>query len=79
MDIFLCRLINGIIHFHDSCLVTATVAIVGSREDSNDRSVVLPLVAFHNQLMSTSNKVKTIKMSKLLCNILPKCVTSSPR
>ena len=73
------RLFDRIIHLHNGRLVTTAVAIVGSRKNSNNLAVVLPLVAFHNQLMSTSNKVKAVNVRKLLSNILTKRVTSPTR
>jgi hypothetical protein len=40
---------------------------------------MLPLVAFHDELMGTRYKKQSIDLGKLLRNILTKRVTSSPR
>lgn len=72
-------LINRIIDLHNSCLVTTSVAVIWSGEDSNNGSIVLPLVSFHNQLMSSGDKVKAIDMGKLLGDILSEGVSGSPR
>ena len=79
MDIVFCAGVDSIVHFHNGRLVTAPVAVVGRRKDGDNRPVVLPLVAFHDQLMSTRNKVQSINEGKLLCNVNSKGVPSSPR
>ena len=71
------RLFNGVIHLHNGRLVTAAVAIIGSRKDRDDLAIVLPLVSFHDQLMSTRNKVKAVNVRKLLGNVLAKRITST--
>ena len=76
---FLSALINGVINFHNSRLVSASVAIVWSRENGNNLSVVLPLVPLHNKLVGTWNKVKPVDVSELFCNVLTERVASSPR
>lgn len=73
------RLFDGIIHLHNGRLVATAVAIVGSGKHRHNLAVVLPLVAFHHQLVSTRNKVKTINVRELLGNVLTKCVASSTR
>lgn len=72
-------LFNGIIDFHNRRLITTAVTIVGSRKDSDNLTIMLPLVAFHYQLMSTRNKVKAVDVRKLLRNVLTECITSSTR
>ena len=73
------RLFNGIIDFHNGRLITTTVAVIGSRKHRNNLAIVLPLITFHDQLMSTRNKVKTINVRKLLGNVLTECITCSAR
>jgi len=78
MNRILRSLIDRIVDFHNSSLVTAPVAIIGRRKNRDDGSVVLPLVSFHDELMSTSDKVQTINVRKLLRDVLAKGVASSP-
>ena len=73
------RLFNGIIDFHNSRLITTTVTIVGSRKHRYNLAIMLPLITFHYQLMSTRNKVKAVNVRKLLRNVLAECVTGSTR
>ena len=79
IDGIFARLFNTVIHFHNGSLVSASVTIIGSRKDRHHCSIVLPLVAFHHQLVRTGNKVQTINVRELLRNVLAKCVTRSPR
>lgn len=51
MNRILGALIDRIIYLHYSSLVSTAVTIIGSRKDSDDLSVVLPLVPFHDKLM----------------------------
>ena len=43
------------IDFHDGSLISASVAIVWSREDSDYMSVVSPVVSSHDQLMGSGD------------------------
>lgn len=45
------RVFHGLVKLHDGSLVAATVAIVGRREDGDDRLLVAPVVALHDELM----------------------------
>jgi hypothetical protein len=40
---------------------------------------VLPLIAFHNQLMCSGDKGKAVNVRKLFGNVLSKRVSGSPR
>mmetsp|Transcript_20281 Transcript_20281/g.29001 ORF Transcript_20281/g.29001 Transcript_20281/m.29001 type:complete len:129 (-) Transcript_20281:738-1124(-) len=77
VDCFFIDVFNFIINLHYSSLVTTSVAVIGSREDSHYRSIVLPLITLHNKLVSTCNKVKIVDMGELFCDILAEGVTSS--
>lgn len=79
MNSLFSALVNRIINFHNSGLIAASVTVVGRREDSNDLSVMLPLVALHDKLVGACDEMKTVDMSKLFRNILPESVTGSPR
>ena len=72
-------LFDGIIYFHNGRLITTAVAIVGSRKNSHNLAIVLPLITFHDQLMGASNKVEAVNVRKLFRNVLAKGVTSSTR
>jgi hypothetical protein len=76
---FLAALLHGIIHLHDCGLITAPVAVVRSRKDSDDAPIVLPLIALHYELVCTSNKVEAVNVRELFRNVLPKRVTCTPR
>jgi len=68
-----------LIDLHDCCLVAATVAIVWSREDRYDVSVMAPIIALHDKLVRTRDEFQTICMVELLRNVLAKSVASSSR
>jgi hypothetical protein len=53
MDRLLAALINRIVNLHNSSLVATPVTIIWCRENSDNLSVVLPLVALHDKLMGT--------------------------
>jgi hypothetical protein len=76
---FLAALFHSIIHLHDSGLITAPVAVVGSGKDCNDAPIVLPLIALHHKLVRASNKVKAVNVRELFRNVLPKRVACTPR
>ena len=76
---FLGSLVEGVVHFHDRGLVTASVAVVGSRKDGHDHAIVLPLVPFHDQLVRPCDEVQAVDVSELLRNILAERVPGPPR
>ena len=51
---------HELVNFHDGCLVTASIAVVWRRKDSDDVTVVGPVVAVHDELMSTSNQFEVV-------------------
>lgn len=77
MNCLLVHVINIIIYLHYRCLVTASVAIVGSRENSHHCSIMLPLISLHHKLMCSCDKVKIVDMGELFCDILPERVPST--
>lgn len=74
MNCFLIDIGDIVINLHNSRLITTSVAIVGSRENSHHRSIVLPLITLHNKLMGPGNKMQIINVGELFCNVLPKRV-----
>ena len=77
VDCFFINMFNFVINFHYSRLVTTSVAVIGSGENSHYRSIMLPLITLHNKLVSTCNKVKIVDMGELFSNILAESVTRS--
>ena len=77
VDCFFINMFNFIINLHYRSLVTTSVAVIGSGEDSHHRSIVLPLITLHNKLVSTCNKVKIVDVGELFCDILAEGVTCS--
>mmetsp|Transcript_18461 Transcript_18461/g.30602 ORF Transcript_18461/g.30602 Transcript_18461/m.30602 type:complete len:213 (-) Transcript_18461:635-1273(-) len=79
MNRFLATGIDRVVNFHNRSLIATSVAVIGSRKDSHHRFVVLPLVAFHHQLMGTGNKMKSVNVGKLFRNVLSEGVTGTTR
>lgn len=78
MNFLLGALLRRIVHLHNSSLVATAVTVIWRREDGDNRSIVLPLVALHDKLMCTCYEIKTVNMSELLRNILTECVSGTP-
>jgi hypothetical protein len=72
-------LVDGIVNFHNCRLISTPIAVVRCRKDSDDTSIMLPLVTLHDELMRASNKVETIYVRELFRNVLTKGVTSTSR
>jgi len=53
------------VELHDSCLVSATVAVVWRRKDGHDLLFVGPIVTSHDQLMRSGDSLETILLCKL--------------
>lgn len=45
--------IHIFVHFHNTCLICASVAVVGCREYSHDMLIMTPVEAIHDKLMCT--------------------------
>lgn len=71
-------LINGVVDFHDCRLVATSVTVVGCGKDRDHHSAMLPLIAFHDKLVCSCDKVKSIDMCKLFGDVLSKCISSAP-
>ena len=78
VDVLLRRLVNRIIHFHNGRLISTTVTIVGSREDRHHTAIMLPLVALHDELVGSRNKVETVDVRELFGDVLAKRVAGAP-
>ena len=56
------------------CLVSASVAVVGSGEDGDNIPVVGPIVSLHHQLVSSADQRQSIRMVERLGYVLRKSV-----
>jgi hypothetical protein len=70
---------HELIDFHNGCLVTTSVAIVRSWEDSDDIAIMRPIVTIHYELMCSGDELKVIGMVELFRNVLTKRITSTTR
>jgi len=69
--------LHELVHFHDGSLVTAAVAVVGSREDGDDVPFVGPVVPVHDKLVSPGYSYETIRMVEILRDVLAERVPCS--
>ena len=68
-----------LVHLHDRGLVAAAVAVVWRRKNSYNIVVMVPLEPSHNELMGSSDNVKTIPAVELLGHVHAERVSSSAR
>jgi len=66
---------HELIDLHNGGLVTASVAVVRSREHCDDVPVVRPVVAIHHKLMCSCDELQVIRVIELLRDILTKRVS----
>lgn len=59
-----------LVHLHNSSLVSASVAVVRCREDSNHVTFVSPIVSVHHELMGSGNANEVIGVVELLGYVL---------
>ena len=71
------RVFHELVHFHDGCFVTATVAVVGCGEDGDDVAVVGPVVTVHHKLMGACYQFQVIRVVELLRYVLAEGVAGS--
>lgn len=57
MNSLFIHMIYIVIHLHYRRLIPTSVAIVRSRENGDDRSIMLPLISLHDKLMSACDEV----------------------
>ena len=62
--------VHVLIDLHDTCLICASVAVIGCREDSDDVLLVTPIEAIHHQLMCARDKLEVVHVVELLRDIL---------
>lgn len=71
--------IHLFVEFHDGCLVSAAVTVVGCTENRDDALFVGPAVAFCDKLVSTGDQLETIVAVELLRDVLAKDMTGTTR
>jgi len=69
--------VHILIYFHDSCLIAASVAVVGRREDRDNVTLVTPIVTVHHELMSSSDSSKAVRVVELLRDVLAEGVAGA--
>lgn len=68
-----------VVELHNGCLVSASITIIGGRENGDHISVVAPVVSFHNELMSPRHQGQSVRMVERLRNVLSKSVSGTSR
>lgn len=59
-----------LVHLHNSSFIPASVAIIGSREDSNHVAFMGPIVSVHHELMGSGDADEVIGVVELLGYVL---------
>ena len=77
MNSLLIQMIHLIIHLHNRRLIPAPVTIIRRREHGTNRSVVLPLIPLHNELMRPCDEEEIVDVGELFGNVLAEGVTRS--
>ena len=72
-------ILHELINLHDCGLVAATVTVIGSGEDSDNVTLVCPVVSIHDQLMCAGNTCQVVRVIELLRDVLTEAVTSTAR
>jgi len=70
---------HELVDLHDGGLVTATVAVVGRRENCDNITLVRPVVSVHDKLMGASDPGQVIGVVELLGDVLTEAVASATR
>lgn len=58
------RIFHMLIHFHNRRLVSTSIAVIGSTENSHHVFIMRPIISFHHQLMRSGDKCKAIIVIK---------------
>jgi len=70
---------KGTIDLHKCGQVPTAIAVIWSRENCYEPLAMEPVIAFHDELVGTDNKVKSILTIKFLSDIMSKCIACSTR
>ena len=62
---------------HNGGLVSATVAVVRCREDSDNVALMSPVVAVHDELMGTCDPSEIVRVVELLRDVLTEAIAST--
>jgi hypothetical protein len=62
-------LVQAVVQLEDGSQITRSINVVGGREKSEDIVIVSPLVALHNQLVSTDDIIQAVLLAELLGDI----------
>lgn len=58
------------VDFHNCCLITTSITVVRGWEDSDDVSLMRPIVSVHDKLMGSWDKLEVVGMVELFWDIL---------
>lgn len=72
-------ILHELVDLHDGGFVAATVTVVGGGEDSDNVTLVSPVVPIHDQLMCTGNARQVVRVVELLRDVLTEAVASTAR
>ena len=70
-------ILHEFIDLHNGGLVSATVAVVRCREDSDNVALVSPVVAVHDELMGTCDPSEIVRVVELLRDVLTEAIAST--
>ena len=62
--------LHELVDLHNSSFITASVAIIGSREDSNHVAFMGPVVSVHHELMGSGDADEVIRVVELFGDVL---------
>ena len=68
-----------LVDLHDGRFVSASVAVVGRREDGHYVSLLAPVVAVHDQLVGPGDELQVVRVVELLRDVLAEGVAGSSR
>lgn len=72
-------IVETIIKFHNSGLVTTAVAVIRRAKDSDHIGLVAPVVPLHYELMGARHQDQAVAVVEGLTDILPKVVACTAR
>ena len=70
-------ILHEFIDLHNGGLVSATIAVVRCREDSDDVALVSPVVAVHDELMGACDPSEIVRVVELLRDVLTEAIAST--
>ena len=70
-------ILHEFIDLHNGGLISATVAVVRRREDSDNVALVSPVVAVHDELMGACDPSEIVRVVELLRDVLTEAIAST--